>query len=167
MSHSVISLSPLNPSCLFALCFPTPSAFPETEQTDLRPEEPHLRLRHGLHHKRHADCCQPDPAQRHGVAASRHHAAAFPAHRACACPAGRLPPQTQIRTMQWHSLVKNPRLQGNQRCKSTSSPWQGHKRAVLNALMVLFSNAINSPAGTLKRNFIFISEFQWPNRLVV
>ncbi|XP_066130733.1 calcium-binding protein 8 isoform X4 [Saccopteryx bilineata] len=31
-------------------------AFPETEQTDLRPEEPHLRLRHGLHHKRHADC---------------------------------------------------------------------------------------------------------------
>lgn len=42
------------------------------------------------------------------------------------------------------SPVKNPRLQCNRCCKSPSSPWQGHKRAVLNALMVLFPNAINS-----------------------
>lgn len=74
-----------------------------------------------------------------------------------------VPPQKQIRTMQtWHSSPKNTRLQCNRCCKSTSSPWQGHKRAVFNALMVLFPNAINSPAETLKRNFIFISESQWP-----
>lgn len=48
---------------------PTRSAFPEAEQTDLRAEEPHLRLRHGLHHKCHADRGQPDPSERHGVAA--------------------------------------------------------------------------------------------------
>lgn len=131
-----MSPCPLYPSTL--------SAFPETEQTDLRPEEPHLRLRHGLHHKRHADCGQPDPAERHGVAASSHHAAAspLPAH-AHALRADSVPPEKQIWT-QWHSSVKNPRLQGNRCCKATSSPWQGHKRAVLNALMVLFPNAINS-----------------------
>lgn len=44
----------------------------------------------------------------------------------------------------WLRSAKNPRLPCNLCCKSTSSPWQGHKRAVFSALMVLFPNAINS-----------------------
>lgn len=59
LSHRVPLFSP-----------PPPSALPEAEQADVRPQEPHLRLRHGLHHQRHADRRQPDPAQRHGVAAA-------------------------------------------------------------------------------------------------
>ena len=46
-------LSTLSPR-LLTLCSPLSSpprsAFPEAEQTDLCPEEPHLRLRHRLHH---------------------------------------------------------------------------------------------------------------------
>lgn len=64
------SLSPLPPPPHPASpcpLLPHPSACAETEQADLRPQEPHLRLRHGLHHKRHADRGQPDPPERHGV----------------------------------------------------------------------------------------------------
>lgn len=122
---------------------PNPSAFPETEQTDLRPQEPHLRLRHGLHHKRHADRGQPDPSEWHGVAASPHRTASRLTAHVHALRADSVPPRKRVWMMQtWHSSVKRPRLRGNRCCESTSSPWQGHKRAVLNALMVLFPNAI-------------------------
>lgn len=63
VSHEVISLFSLLPTL-------NPSPFAETEPADLRPQEPHMRLCHGLYHKRHADRSQPDPAERHGVAVS-------------------------------------------------------------------------------------------------
>lgn len=40
----------------------------QEEPSDVREEEPHLRLRHGLHHQRHADRSQSDAEERHGVA---------------------------------------------------------------------------------------------------
>lgn len=149
---TVSSLSSLFPLPSPSSCppAPPPSAFPEAEQTDLRPQEPHLRLRHGLHHKRHADRGQPDPAERHGVAAPPLTAlrSQLTAH-VHALRADSVPPQKRKRTWQtwrtwrtWHSSAKNPRLRCNRCCRSTSSPWQGHKRAVFNALMVLFPNAI-------------------------
>lgn len=115
-------LSTLSPR-LLTLCSPLSSpprsAFPEAEQTDLCPEEPHLRLRHGLHHKRHADCGQPDPPERHGVAASP--TAALPAPRMCLPRGQTRPPHKRMRTVQTrHRLAQNPRLQ----CNPVS--WQTH-----------------------------------------
>lgn len=37
--------------------------------SDVREEEPHLRLCHGVHHQRHAHRSQSDAEERHGVAA--------------------------------------------------------------------------------------------------
>lgn len=51
--------------CLLFLCFSSPL---QEEPSDLREEEPHLRLRHGLHHQRHAHRSQSDAEERHGVA---------------------------------------------------------------------------------------------------
>lgn len=59
--------------CSFSSPTLNPSSFTETEPTDLRPQEPHMRLCHGLHHKRHADRSQPDPAERHGVGVAAFH----------------------------------------------------------------------------------------------
>lgn len=38
------------------------------EPSDVREEESHLRLRHGIHHQRHADRSQSDAEEWHGVA---------------------------------------------------------------------------------------------------
>ncbi|TKS80675.1 Calcium-binding protein 8 [Collichthys lucidus] len=47
----------------------TPYSSPlEEEPSDVRTEEPHLRLRHGIHHQRHAHRGQSDVEERHGVA---------------------------------------------------------------------------------------------------
>lgn len=134
--------------CVLSLFSPRPSAFPEAEQADLRPEEPHLRLRHGLHHQRHADRSQSDPAERHGVAASRRRRAVASSPRMCmprgqtAPPHRRSGPGDDADVVQ---LSKEPRVAVQPGSRdSTSSPWQGHQRAVFNALMVLFPNAINS-----------------------
>lgn len=43
------------------------SASREKGPADVREEKSHLRLRHGLHHQRHAHRRQSDAAQRHGV----------------------------------------------------------------------------------------------------
>lgn len=40
----------------------------QEEPADVREEEPHLRLRHGVHHQRHAHRRQSDAEERHGVA---------------------------------------------------------------------------------------------------
>lgn len=40
----------------------------QEEPADVREEEPHLRLRHGIHHQRHAHRSQSDAEERHGVA---------------------------------------------------------------------------------------------------
>lgn len=40
----------------------------EEEPSDVCEEEPHLRLRHGIHHQRHAHRGQSDVEERHGVA---------------------------------------------------------------------------------------------------
>ncbi len=53
---------------LLPVCLRLSSPFKE-EPSDVREEEPHLRLRHGIHHQRHAHRSQSDAAKRHGVAA--------------------------------------------------------------------------------------------------
>lgn len=148
LTVSFFSPLPTLSPCLLTLCSPLSSpprsAFPEAEQTDLCPEEPHLRLRHGLHHKRHADCGQPDPPERHGVAASP--AAALPAPRMCLPRGQTRPPHKRMRTVQSGTVWRRTQGCSATPChgKPTPSPWQVHKRAVFNALMVLFPNAINS-----------------------
>lgn len=47
------------------LCLSSPL---KEEPSDVREEESHLRLRHGIHHQRHADRSQSDAEERHGVA---------------------------------------------------------------------------------------------------
>lgn len=55
-------------------CFPFFSLFLhlssplKEEPSDVREEEPHLRLRHGIYHQRHAHRSQSDAEERHGVA---------------------------------------------------------------------------------------------------
>lgn len=62
----------------------------QEEPADVREEEPHLRLRYGLHHQRHAHCRQSDAEERHGVAVltvgARNQPVSQPASQpACAC----------------------------------------------------------------------------------
>lgn len=51
----------------FILYLHLSSPFKE-EPPDVREEESHLRLRHGIHHQRHADRSQSDAEEWHGVA---------------------------------------------------------------------------------------------------
>lgn len=57
----------------------------EEEPPDVREEEPHLRLRHGIHHQRHAHRSQSDVAERHGVAAPTVSGGGGTSQPACAC----------------------------------------------------------------------------------
>lgn len=61
----IVLISVLNVS--FFLSLHLSSSFKE-EPSDVREEESHLRLRHGIHHQRHADRSQSDAEERHGVA---------------------------------------------------------------------------------------------------
>ena len=65
-----------------SLCLLLSSPFKE-EPSDVREEEPHLRLRHGIHHQRHAHRSQSDVEERHGVAAPT--VSGEQSQPACAC----------------------------------------------------------------------------------
>ncbi|XP_054945725.1 uncharacterized protein [Physeter macrocephalus] len=121
-------------------------AFPEAEQTDLRPEEPHLRLRHGLHHKRHADRGQPDPPERHGVAASPAAAFLAPAHVLAPRAASSSTKKADTDGADAARCSEEPKVAAQPVLLQTHFiPLAGtQKGCVFNALRVLFPNAINS-----------------------
>lgn len=158
------------PSFKLSLCLsPSRSSFSSSfkeEPSDVREEEPHLRLCHGIHYQRHAHRGQSDAEERHGVAAPTVSGEPASLH-VHASGWGHIPVDRKRTTgnntrnnhrrnpflklylvfsNEWRLSTRRPMKPWSQHGESWRTPppllWQGHTRADITHNTVCFPDAI-------------------------